>query len=334
MILVAGYAYLAINTDWSWVKNKAYYNILGCYGRVVASHARLQIVFNPGLREEVVPAQVTGLLKNGQLSILGWEDVCNPGIPRPGLTVAAITPEARADNLTLAKGVLQHRVQVLVECSKMDKWHTTSEGWESLKQLRRTCLRVVVFDGGHHLSTIGTCPDIILVPVVNGYAAHSYMKDGIRVEKLKRLLVQTRAPSAIIAVPRWAVVKSPSCLGVLAARAYLQLVREGKRCGVEFSRPVTSPGMSKLNGTVFCYVNGEPAQEFSGKLRSLGLRDVRRVYIALNYSRLDPTNALSYAERLQQHTGKPVMVVNEPVNVVDAVVDGFWQPGLRRFGEG
>ncbi len=180
VIFLAGYLYLAVETDWPWVKNTAYYQVLDIYGRAAAAQAELQTIANPGLRK-VGSAGRRGAHPDpvdAGIRIMDWKELLQgENKAGAGMTIAVITPEAKASDRKLARAVIGKPVDLLVECSRMDKWHTTAEGWRSLARMRAKCLRVVVFDGGHHISTLGTCPDIILVPAVNGYAAHSYIEN-------------------------------------------------------------------------------------------------------------------------------------------------------------
>ena len=130
------------------------------------------------------------------------EELLGPPEPSSGqVKIAVIPPGTGGGYDGLAAGVLRHQARVMVQCSGMDTWHTTARGYESLIRLRERCLRVVVFDGGHHLPTLGLIPDIIIVPSTAGYAAHSYMPDAMEVKQLLQLLEETDCPAALVTVP-------------------------------------------------------------------------------------------------------------------------------------
>lgn len=317
--LLAGYAYLVVYAQVPILKNSVYHYLLDKYGRLVSSRAEIKVHYNPGLRAGVLPAEI--LPDRNSLHIMGWEDLlrepANPVVNE--LRIAVVTPEARAGNRELVTGTLRHQAQVLVQCSRMDAWHTSAQGQSSLESLRGHCLRVVVFDGGHHLPTVGMCPDIIIVPETGGYAAHSYMVDGMEIERLKRLLIETGSPSVLVSIPRWALVKSNSSLGTVAGRTVRQLIASGRwRKG---TGPPTVVGLhtSKLNGVVFCYTGSQSWPQVRERIVALGLGGIRKVCLAFDYRIISPQQAALYSRALQESIGKPVETVNQPVNVSGAL---------------
>lgn len=326
-ILVAGYIWLVMATQAPVLKNPLYRCLLDIYGKFTASRAEIKILYNPGLRAGVLsPAEVASL-KRQPPAVLSWEELlAKPGPNHNRVKMAVIEPEAPARNQALLDGVVRHQARLLVQCSRMDTWFTFPEGRESLARLRGQCLRAVVFDGGHHLPTLGLYPDIIIVPVTGGYAAHAYMADGMEISRLEALLREAGSPAVLVTVPRWALVKSKACLGTVAARVVKQLLAAECWQRAIPEKPVVIPRLSKFRGNVYGYIDTNATRQcrfLPGRLAALGLDDVRNIYLAFDYRHTDRGEAVACARRLQKSVHRPIKVVNQPVTVAGALWVGW-----------
>jgi hypothetical protein len=206
--------------------------------------------------------------------------------------------------------------QMIVECSGLDSWHTSREGSGRLTALQKKAYRVVIFDGGHHLPTLGMAPDIIIVPAFKGYAVHGYMQDGMRVDKILEILKANHIPTVLATVSRWRLVKTESSLQDISREVWGRL-----DFATEEPPPFTvrcRPRISKYGGHLFIYVSQEYIKQpdmLIKNCRQLGLKDVVSAYVAFNYSAIEPTQAKIYARKLEKKLGLKAEVVNEPVKV-------------------
>lgn len=327
-LLLTGIIILLIDTGSPLVNNPVCGRLVDNYGLLVSSRVPITIVHNPGLRPGVLSLAETSLIQRESCHIMSSQELLGQPEPVSGqVKIAVITPGAVGGYDGLAAGVLRHQARVVVQCSGMDTWHTTARGYESLVRLRQRCLRVVVFDGGHHLPTLGLAPDIIIVPSTAGYAAHSYMSDAIEVKRLIQLSEKIDCPAVLVTVPRWALVKSEASLGRIVERTVKQILTDGSSPGTGLDKIGSAvPRASKVNRTVFCYVEDgdtEPLELVLNRLAALGPGDVDQIYLAFNYRSISMNKAIGAVRQLQIMTGKPVDIVNRPLKVSGVIIHRF-----------
>ncbi|MEA1960323.1 MAG: hypothetical protein U9N81_03370 [Bacillota bacterium] len=269
-------------------------NMLSIVGSLLSSHARFNIVYNPGLRDI--------------------------GVQQEKLRIRTILPHTGRSYQTEMDDFLQSDDNVLIECSGMDTWHTSASGSSYLTVLRKQAYRVVVFDGGHHLSTLGMAPDIVIVPTYKGYAVHGYMRDGIQVKTLVQLLQVSESPIILVTVPRWRLVKQETCLTTFCAAILI---------GLKVNKPhkewvfQTRPRISRWNNNIYAYVNKQLIQDRDLLLRycnELKVNKTDRMYVAFDYRFIKQKDTLAYIEWFQQEIGVPVRCVNDPVKVADLIL--------------
>ncbi|MDD2619698.1 MAG: hypothetical protein PHC92_03390 [Syntrophomonadaceae bacterium] len=293
LIFAAFYTNLMINYPSDRLKSLGYEQALNWYARWVSAQANCQVLYNSGLR----PINHSGSkIKIGTLL--------------PG----------KKDYSDQLEQLLAQQCSVIIECSAADTWHTTEDGMLLLTKLRSQAYRVVIFDGGHHLPTLGLAPDIIIVPEIAGYAAHSYMLDGIKTDKIQELIRVTGSDTLIVSVPRWALIKNDLALGIILRKAVAYA--EYKEVPASF-QPVARERMSKIKGRVFAWVNEESlvnTERFVNNLKSMGTQDLERIYLAFDYNDISLDQAYSFNINLRQELGVPVENVNEAVKVANA----FW----------
>lgn len=292
IIALSIYGYLLLNNPAEWIENLGYNRLLNIYADYRLQHNHIKILYNPGLRPMPVNLEQAA--------------------------VKAFVPPYHTSYQQMMKDFLQSDSQVIVECSALDNWHSSREGSCYLNPLWEKAYRVVVFDGGHHLPTLGLSPDIIIVPVYKGYAAHGYMRDGMKVSALLELLEKTHSSSILVAVSRWDLVKTEDSLQGIAKQTLRRL---------EFShaRPdplviQCKPRISKYGLDVFIYVAGEytrNADLLVKRCRQLGIQDVDEVLVAFDYAGFSREQAEQYRKNLQKRLGLKVTTVNQPVKVTD-----------------
>ncbi len=293
VLLIIIYVAVAANNPPSWFKSLGYNQFLDLYGLLTAPRAPLQWIYNPGLRS--MPAQKG--------------------------SAYALIPNEDNNHQQRIESALERDPLALVESSEIDAWHTTREGQQSLRLIRERAYRTVVFDGGHHLPTLGLEPDILLIPVFKDTAVHSYMRDGMPVQVLQQLLEKIDSPSVAVTVSRWLVVKRPGSLETLTERIIAGTNPREEDPDREF-KPCAAYGMSWYNGYILAYINGSqrvsPA-DYAARIQALN-QDIKEVLVAFNYNKIDPEEAAQWASRVADHLGKPVTVVNRPVKVLDLLI--------------
>lgn len=291
IIFIGAYTYTMVNYPSDFIKSIGYNNLLDLYAAQVSSHSDFNIIYNPGLRKcnavtkniktkSVIPGDYNNFRKDMQQFMAGDQ-------------------------------------QAIIECSGLDAWHTTREGVKYLHRIREKGYRVVVFDGGHHLPTLGLAPDLIIVPVMDGYAVHAYMLDGIKSDVIKQMAADIDSPSVIVTVPRWALVKNAASLNNITHRVLKECYYRNN--ANEPFNPICTTGMSKSSGVIFTYINHQSIKSILSNCRKLGLKNVRKIYIAFNYNFINEPEAEQFCNDLQQSLGLPVIRVNEPVKTFNVL---------------
>ncbi|MEN6326159.1 MAG: hypothetical protein ABFD18_08145 [Syntrophomonas sp.] len=306
LIIAAFYTNLMINYPSDTLKSLGYNQALDWYAAQVSSRAVCHILYNPGLRP----------LK----------------FPDAKLKVGTLLPGSTSNYAGQLEQLLGRHCQVIVECSAADTWHTSQDGQVYLEKLRAQAYRAVIFDGGHHLPTLGMAPDIIIVPDIAGYAVHSYMLDGMKVAKIQELIKESGSNTILVSVPRWALIKNEHALGLIAQKALAGASYQSESAAF---RPLARERMSKIHGTAFAWVNRESLENssrFINNLKSMGSLDLVKIYLAFDYNYINHDQAGFFAAKLRKEFEVPVETVNQPVKVANV----FWggcnvlpQPGLN-----
>lgn len=180
---------------------------------------------------------------------------------------------------------------------------------------------MVVFDGGHHLPSLGLAPDIIIVPELGGYAVHAEMTDGISVQRILEMVREAGCPVMVVKIPRWGLVKNETSLANIT-KTVLQNNTRFRRD--ETFNPVACPRMSKYGGSIFAWVNRDYIRDrkcLARRIESLGLDDVKRVYLAFDYHYIGTDEADNICCNLSHRFRIKVERVNDPVKVANVL---FW----------
>lgn len=295
IILLAGYASIMINYPSQALKSMGYNRFLDLYATRISQNSDFTVLYNPGLREIDIPLEE--------------------------IKVDAVIPGDNMDYEARTKEFLAGESRAIVECSGMDTWHTSSSGKENLLKIREKGYRIVVFDGGHHLPTLGLAADIIIIPEFAAYAVHSYMLDGIKVEKILALARKISFPGMIVKVPRWALVKNEKALQTIS-----QNILASSSCSSKSSEPfepVAEPRISRTGNTVFAYVNKEYSRNndlFMERLDNLNDGKIEEVFLAFDYAHSSREEAAAFARTLAEKIEARIEIVNEPVKLSNV----FW----------
>jgi len=180
IILVAFYTAVMINYPSPLIKSLGYEQGLNLYAYMFSTHSSYNFISNPGLRK----------LDN-------HEEI-----------VRAVTPEESGNFASILDKHLAGGSSCIIECSELDTWHSSPAGLQYLKEMRPQTYRAIIFDGGHHLPSLGLSPDIIIIPRLAGYAVHSYTLDGVKIAIIEKMAQECGIPSVIVTVPRMALVKT------------------------------------------------------------------------------------------------------------------------------
>jgi len=295
IILFAGYAAIMINYPSQALKSMGYNSFLDLYATSISPNSDFTVLYNPGLRKTDIPLEE--------------------------IKVDAVIPGDNMNYEARAKEFLAGESRAIVECSGMDAWHTSSSGKEYLLKIREKGYRIVVFDGGHHLPTLGLAADIIIIPEFASYAVHSYMLDGIKVEKVLALARKISFPGMIVKVPRWALVKNEKALQAISQDILDSSIYHSN--SPEPFKPVAEPRISRTGNTVFAYVNKEYSRNtdlFMKRLDNLNDGNIEEVFLAFDYTHSSREEAAAFAGNLAEQIEARVEIVNEPVKLSNV----FW----------
>jgi len=224
------------------------------------------------------------------------------------LNIYAVLPDNR-DYLSVMQGCRPGTV--LIETSAVDAWHRTANGWKWWQALRSKTLRVVVFDGGHHLPTLALQPDLLLVPEWGGCAAHGYMRDAMPVENIIGIIRVEKLNCTVARVPRWGLVKSQGAL----ERATLRVLKDlpvGKEPPRDAGEVLASC-CTRCRDAAFVYWE-KPGIDPGFIINRLKGSGVKRVYLAFNYGEVAGGEVQKILRALDR-AGLKVRVVNQPDNV-------------------
>jgi hypothetical protein len=294
-IVLAAYVHIMVNNPDDGIKAIGYKPMLDYYASRISYAEHIKIIYDPGLRK---------------LSV-----------PKEQIKITAVLPECDNDHEQIVGQLFESKGFAIIQCSAMDNWHTTAKGKTYLDKMYQHGYRAVVFDGGHHLPTLGLGPDIIIVPQMAGYTVHSYMRDGMKVEKIHAILKDINSPAVIAVLPRWALIKQEKAL-VSITKTVLNLADYRAEPAGKFS--ITAENrMSKYNNHIFIYINNQYYKNPSlliKRISRLGINDVHKIYLAFDYQSIDKYQALAFTDWLHEQLAIKVETVNEPVNVFNA----FW----------
>lgn len=286
-----------VNYPSDFIKSWGYNNLLNLYASQISTRAKVDIIYHPGLRKLAISPDK--------------------------IKIQSVIPGDHNDYGKEMQRFITGNAQAMVECSGMDAWHTYGVGTRSLSKLRAKGYRVVIFDGGHHLPTLGLSPDIIIIPQMAGYAVHAKTLDGIKANTIKEMAADIHSHTVIATVPRWALVKNRRSLNIITHKVLKACYY--KNNVTEPLQPDCCPGLSKSRGVIFAYVNRYYAGDLYNFIKNgelIGLNDVRKIYLAFDYNYLSKPQAEQYTEKLHQILKVPVIRVNEPVKTFNVLFQG------------
>lgn len=292
IILIAFYTAVMINYPSPVMKSLGYRQGLNFYAHMFSTRSSYNFISNPGLRK----------------------------LNNPEGTVRAVTPEESRDFPSLLDKHLAQGSSCFIECSELDTWHTSPVGLQYLREMRPRSYRAIIFDGGHHLPSLGLAPDIIIIPRLAGYAVHSFTLDGVKIATIEKLAHECDIPSVIVTVPRLVLVKNEIAMENITSRILDSCLRQEMK---EDFAPLARPRMSKYNGFIFAYIDYNYAQNpdlFAKRVGELGTEGVKKVYLAFDFKYSSKQQARNYCQQLQENFELPVECVNQPVKVMNV----FW----------
>lgn len=264
---------------------------------------------------------------------------------------AGLTWTQRVERLRQATAAaIKIGARVVVDSSASDQARTYPGGFDTVQETRQAGLvRVVIFDGGHHLSALALAPDLILVPVMHGgtniYGVHSYLRDAIPLDTIRRLVRETGEVTTICTMPRLATtVKYPSPMGELARQCLEAVFREersakgpGDCAHCPTAAWTGSHAAVTAGGDLFLNLvlrTGEPTARLLERTRTRleaieSEVEFNRVFLAINYgdtvrrrvNRVQAADLKAVFRQFGRENGYLLQVINEPF----AVPDLLWQ---------
>lgn len=287
------------------------------YGAAVADLAPLEVIHPGGLRDGILTAEHRKQLAEGGWVGLNWRELPHYEQKPGALAILAVTPDAFNYEEIVGR-CLEKQIKVVVESSGMDAWHSTAEGAVALKNLTSEALRVVVFDGGHHLPTLGLQPDLLIVPVTMGYIAHGHTRDAVRVQDLLAIIEREQIGCPVVAVPRWGLVKTTASMNRIVIKA-LALVETGDARHCQEGE-VLGSHCTRYRKASFLYVNHFHKLDW-GWLESAAAGHIKLVYLAFNYDLVSRDQMEEVIQKLKR-SGLRVELANEPLHVAGIIVRG------------
>ncbi len=296
--------------------NPLIFRVADCYGTIVSQLARVEVI-RPGIiRSGVLTSEDLIRLADGHWVGLSWRELKDYQFGSERIGVVAVTPDAKKYS-QVVKDCIDKKVKIVIESSGMDAWHSTAEGLTGLETLTSEALRVVIFDGGHHLPTLGLMPDLLIVPVTFGYAAHGHTRDAMKIEGLLKILEREEIDCPVVAVPRWGLVKTSACMSWIAIRALVQLPI-GKTASHYRGEPLR-PRSTLYGQSLFLYVSLIQNQNLEWLLAIR--HQIERVYVAFNFNDVNQDQVREFLKRLEK-LGLQVELVNEPLHVAQIILQG------------
>lgn len=292
IILVAFYTTVMINYPSPLIKSLGYEQGLNLYAYMFSTRSSYNFISNPSLRK----------------------------LDNPGKGVQAVTPEEGGNFASILDEHLAGGSSCIIECSELDTWHSSPAGLQYLKEMRPQTYRAIIFDGGHHLPSLGLSPDIIIIPRLAGYAVHSYTLDGVKIATIEKMAQECGIPSVIVTVPRMALVKNEIAMENITSRILNSCLRQEIK---EDFKPMARHRISKYNDFFFAYIDHTYSKNpdlFSKRLEELGVKGVKKIYLAFDFKYSSKQEAGNYCEQLEEKLKLPVECVNQPVKVMNV----FW----------
>lgn len=241
------------------------------------------------------------LLKQGRVEVLGVSNLpLSKGAKRSSFKILVILPSdlerrtfARKRELLMGwfEQAAQLRVDVVVEPTAADLFHSSPVGSRLARFLHEEgILRVVVFDGGHHVVGMPLQPDVYLIPRLlfsrKAVIAHWFARDAVLEKSLLDILKKEKIRSAVAEFKYPFLVKTQFGMSYLARRALVLMLKE---------HPITK-GMSR--------------PPFPDVKASYGVvaNDRGAVFLSVDYCRDPEKLAAGVGDLLRKVSGRPRIV--------------------------
>lgn len=118
--------------------------------------------------------------------------------------------------------------KLVIDASIPDALRVTKQGFTTLQSLKKAgIMRMVVFDGGHHLLTIALDPELVVMPVTEAqdgrcYVNHAYTRDAMPETMVAEIAKELKVNTVLFEVPRLtSAVKTKHAMAELARQALL-----------------------------------------------------------------------------------------------------------------
>lgn len=188
--------------------------------------------------------------------------------------------------------------RIMIDASTADISRTDFRA-RQLYQLTRKLgiVRVVIFDGGHHLPSLALQPEIVIAPVLADskntlFVIHGQTLDPVRVSDLTKIIKKLHSLTLLTIMPRLSTpVKTKSPMGAIARQAIINsLTPEGYQRSTIKQRPIRpefiAPAIMALNGTLLLSI---PEGKFSDAAFSRRIKKYsskyHELYVAVLYAK-------------------------------------------------
>ncbi|HEY3373684.1 MAG TPA: hypothetical protein VGK02_01285 [Candidatus Aquicultor sp.] len=252
------------------------------------------------------------------------------------------------DNLAL-----KEKVNAIVESTTSDLARSNAWGRRQVRELHAAgVIRLVIFDGGHHVGTLPLQPDVILAPVIKygntEYISHWYTRDSVPLLKLESAIRKEHIGCVIAELPRSGIpVKNPAGMELLTMQALLKIARMAKSSSSMSSsaaqtnalppkhRGIATPRIRPVNRDalfISLEVGETPRKENvlrSAKqeiaLKTRRRNDIKRIYIGItcgksNFPHVGKSTGFTGEDierYLNDHLPYKIVVLSEPFSTWD-----------------
>jgi hypothetical protein len=184
-------------------------------------------------------------IENGDYAIVSATDIntahgVDKGVAKNRFVIATIGPVDLAGKDTGGKhSVIENvyrsafggDIDAVVESTEADIMMSSPWGHPLISRLYESgAIRCVIFDGGHHIGSLGLKPNILLTPVMfyknELHATHAFTRDSVNIDRLEQTIEREYVGSTIVELSRMGIpVKNSSVMGKLGYQAILNISR-------------------------------------------------------------------------------------------------------------
>jgi hypothetical protein len=184
-------------------------------------------------------------------------------------------------------------IKIIIDSSVADIERLQNKAYTKTMETKNRVIRLVIFDGGHHLASLGLEPDLIILPVFSvkrgNYVCHGYLRDAIELKTILGILENCTDNTIAVCISRLSPsVKTKSTMGKVAVIALEKILKYHGENGYQEHNNVKSIGngyvyMSNGIMLVSFIISGQiDMEDFANKIEGLVKNfSPREVYLSI-----------------------------------------------------